>query len=132
MYRVYVRTTVVLRAHHNLTAVGVLSSVGHREQVLVPVLQLKAGGLVLELSAVDALAACAVAFLEVSPLALQKRKRRCTFETKIQHRTRDDQCPSRDGALLSEIPPHMSSTSHPQNDFEQFRWPKPTKVSMRY
>lgn len=40
-----------------LTAVGVLSSVGHREQVLVPVFQLKAGGLVLELSAVDALAA---------------------------------------------------------------------------
>lgn len=66
-----------------LTAVGVFSGVGHREQVLLVVLELKAGGLVLELSTVDALAARAVALFEVTPLALKKSIRRRSFDMKI-------------------------------------------------
>ena len=47
--------------------------------MLLAVLQLKPGGLVLELSTVDALTPRTVPFFEVTPLALQKRTRRRVF-----------------------------------------------------
>ena len=57
------------KGDEELAAVAVLAGIRHRQQVLLAVLELEAVGLVLKLSAVDALAARAVPPLEVTPLA---------------------------------------------------------------
>lgn len=60
---------VGITRHVHLGPVAVLPRVGHGQQVLPVVLGLQAGGLILEFTAVDALAAGAVPPLEVTSLA---------------------------------------------------------------